>query len=168
MTNTNLQWWRDAQLPGDQRVVQAVVFRKGGEKTAAIVNALVSQKFGNDGYPFEGDVMLLHSCICQAVSDWLRETEAGRRCIESTHFGFSAEDLADLVDAEMDATEQYDPEELGTSLRRYDILALHVETYQSDEERHTWDFDDALFDDLEINADYYAEGDRRDAKRCTD
>ena len=134
----------------------------------AIVHVLVPPDFGDDEDQPKGDVMLVQGRIYQAVSDWLRETGAGRRCIESTHFGFNVEDLADVVNAEMDAAGQYGPEELGTFLRRYEILALHVEIRRSDEAQHIWDFDDVLFDDLEIDADYYAEGDLRDAKRCTD
>ena len=168
MTNTSFQGWDGAQVPSHHRVIQAVVFRQGGEKTVAVVHALVPPDFGDDEDQPKGSVMLLQGRIYQAVTDWLRETEAGRQYIQSTHYRFNVGDLADLIDTGMDAARQYGPEDLETFLRRYDILALHVETYQSDEAEHIWDFDDVLFDDLEISADYYAEREMQDAERCMD
>jgi hypothetical protein len=168
MTDMKPQWWSGAEIPSHVRPIQAIVPRQGGEKTVAVVRALVSPEFGSDEDRPNGSVMLLQGRIYQAVSDWLRETETGRQYVESTHFHFSVGDLAELIDAEMDAAAEYGPQELESFLRRWNILALHVEIYRSDEAEHTWGFDDKLFDDLEIDAGYYAEQDRRDAKRCTD
>jgi hypothetical protein len=164
---TDFPWWDGAESPSNQRLIQTVVFRQGGEKTVAIVHALVPSDFRQEEDRSKGSVMLLQGRISQAVSDWLRQTDAGRQYIESSYFHFNVGDLAHLIDDEMDADTEYGPEELETFLRGRGILALHVETFRSDEAEHTWDFDDALFDDLEIDADYYAERERRDAKRCT-
>lgn len=125
------------------RTIEAVVIRQSrDEKTVAIVKATVADDFGSDDDAAHDDVTTLYGHIQLAVTDWFRETDTGKAAVRGSSYDLNVGDLADWCD---DKT-------LVPFLRKQGIRRLRIETH-SDTHGHHWDYDDVLFDQMEITAE---------------
>jgi hypothetical protein len=127
-------------IKSEQRIITFIVPRRGDdEHTFAVVEARVDRDFADES---ANDISALFDAIQRAVSRWVRSTERGQSVIRSNHNDFNLGDLA----------EWKDDESLVTLLRDQGIWSMSIVTY-SDSTGHSWEFDDALFDETEISAD---------------
>jgi hypothetical protein len=128
------------------RTIDAVIIRNSREEhTVAIVRAEIADDFGCDERGSGGspdDVTVLWGRIQLAVTEWFFKTDQGKAAIRSNNYDFNIGDLA----------EWKEHDSLVPFLRRQGIHSLEIDIH-SDTAGHCWDFDDVLFDDMEINAD---------------
>jgi hypothetical protein len=118
--------------------ISCVVLRDSyEEKTAALVDAVVDDDFGDgaDGPPAE----TLFGTIREAVTEWIIETDEGRAAYADSCKGYNIGDLA--LDLGSPA--------LRERLANRGIQELEVRA-AADDSGHSWSFDDLLVDPGEV------------------
>jgi hypothetical protein len=136
-----------------EMIIQVVIFRRGGERTCAVVRALVPKTFGDDwDIPTTGTNVLM-GAIQLGMTQWFHATARGKQGIESeNNFDFNVGDLAVEIgnDFTGDPSVHFDEADLCWFLQQQGILGMEIETWQSDDAEHCWDFDDKLYDEMEV------------------
>ena len=136
----------------ETRNILAVVTRPkhNGGPTCAVINATVPADWCNDWDTQYIDSELVFHNLCHAVENWVNASPHGRRAIRSTECNFNIGDLA-LEIANMGDLKG-NPDELAFHLAKQGFVELTIEC-ADDGSEHTWDYDDLLFREDEVDMD---------------
>lgn len=139
-------------------VITAVIIRSG-EQTCAVVRAQVNEPVD------EGRLL---EKIRAAVDSWAMESDRGRQALEAASYDFNVGDLHHELDPAFGENveiryepEAEHPETLEHHLRRQGIVALSVQCFVSQSERHHWRYDTHLFRVTRPDVDEAADARRR-------
>ncbi len=140
-----------------EKMIQVVVPRSGDKLSCAVVTARVPQTFGDDCEASQSDTRLLLGAIQLAVTAWFRQSNRGRQVIEvANNFDFNLGDLAAEIGNHFTGQQQVEcnQADLCWHLQQQDILSMNIDVYQSDDPHHGWEFDDKLYDELEVETQF--------------
>ena len=132
-----------------------------GPNVVGIVVCKVDDDWCRDWDDNRNDAEHLEACIRNAVTDWALYSQEGRDAIRWSSFDFNLVDLAtELAGGQMKSDPASDPSRLDFYLTQQGIRSLRIQTVQDDNE-HVWEFDDILFNGMEIDEDVLDAMDRR-------
>jgi hypothetical protein len=138
----------------NERIIQVVVPRQD-ERTCAVVRALVLKTFGDDWDEPTTTTRLLMGAVQLAVTQWFHNTGRGKQVVATeNNFDFNVGDLAVEVGSDFtgDASVHFDESDLCWFLQQHGIVGMEIDTFESDDLEYCWDFDDKLYDEMEVGS----------------